>query len=113
MTNENNSDTKTLTALMSSLGELEKVIWNARIVLTKNGGTSSNLIGRLDSYDGVLEKQKILVKNLAEHIDSCNWEEITRHISLINGLSVLVRDDAKALLEDITFNDFQDSEQYC
>ena len=114
--NQNNNTENTATEitsinlLLNSLNELEKVIWNARITVNRKNYPTKGIIERLDSYDSVLVKQKKLAVELVKFIDEQNWEETNRHISLINGLSVLVRDDAKALLEIIDYdNDSEES----
>ena len=109
-TENNTTEITSINLLLNSLNELEKVIWNARITVNRKNYPTKGIIERLDSYDSVLIKQKKLAVELVKFIDEQNWEETNRHISLINGLSVLVRDDAKALLEIIDYdNDSEES----
>jgi len=42
---------------------------------------------------------------LCEAIELKNWDEVTRNVTLINGLSAMIRDDAKAILTAISTND--------
>jgi hypothetical protein len=42
---------------------------------------------------------------LCEAIASKDWDEVTRHVTLINSLSAMIRDDAKAILTAISTNE--------
>ena len=90
--------------LFSSFAELEGAIESAKKTLAAKSSVSPELIQRLQSYDGVLLKQRGLATELCRHISAGNWDEVTRHVGLINGLSAMIRDDARAILTALTPN---------
>ena len=90
--------------LFNSFADLEKAIESAKATLAKKESIPAEIVERLNSYDGILSKQRGLAAKLCEHINSGNWDEVSRHVSLINGLSALIRDDARAILTSISSN---------
>ncbi len=90
--------------LFSSFTELEKAITSARSTLEKRESIPEELVERLRSYDGILLKQRALATKLCDHINKNEWNEVTRHVSLINGLSALIRDDARSILSALSAN---------
>jgi hypothetical protein len=49
-----------------------------------------------------LAKQRSLAVTLCEAISRKNWDEVNRNVTLINGLSAMIRDDAKAILAAVS-----------
>jgi hypothetical protein len=99
--------------LFSSFGDLEKAINSARATLEQRGSVSPQVMERLKSYDSILAKQRTLAATLCGHIKTGNWDEVSRHVGLINGLSGMIRDDARAILSSLSLNSdapSQDSE---
>ncbi|MBX7144654.1 MAG: hypothetical protein K1X79_09405 [Oligoflexia bacterium] len=96
--------------LFSSFSDLEKAIVSARSTLAKKGSVPSDIMERLNSYDGILAKQRSLAFTLCEHINKGNWGEVSRHVSLINGLSAMIRDDARQILSSLALNSDQKQE---
>lgn len=90
--------------LFQSFTELESAILSAKETLKRKGNVPTEVIARLDSYDGILEKQKRLADELCEHIREGNWDQVSRHVGLINGLSAMIRDDARAILSSLALN---------
>ena len=90
--------------LFQSFQDLEKAIGGARKTLEEREGVPEEVVERLNSYDSILEKQRNLAKTLCEHIKQGNWDEVSRHVGLINGLSAMIRDDARAILSSIALN---------
>lgn len=90
--------------LFSSFTDLETAIKSARKTLEQKGSISQEVLERLDSYDGILTKQRNLAKSLCDHIRVSNWDEVSRHVGLINGLSSMIRDDARAILSSLALN---------
>ena len=88
--------------LFASFGELEEAITRARSTLDQRDSVPEGVVKRLHSYDTILSKQRSLAVALCESIAKKDWDEVTRHVSLINGLSAMIRDDAKAILEAIS-----------
>lgn len=97
--------------LFASFGELEKAIISAKKTLAARSTVPEEIVKRLDSYDTILAKQRNLAASLCDHIRGGNWDEVSRHVSLINGLSAMIRDDARAILSALSLNsDPQDAE---
>lgn len=90
--------------LFSSFTDLETAITSARTTLEKRGAIPGEIIARLTSYDDILAKQRALAGKLCVFIRSGNWDEVARHVSLINGLSAMIRDDARAILSSLSLN---------
>lgn len=84
--------------LFQSFGELEEAIVSARSTLEKRGEVPAEIMARLNSYDGILLKQRNLAQSLCSFIEKGDWDEVSRHVGLINGLSAMIRDDAKSIL---------------
>ena len=90
--------------LFQSFQDLEKAIGGAKKTLEEKEDVPPEVVERLNSYDGILEKQRGLAKVLCEHIQEGNWDEVSRHVGLINGLSAMIRDDARAILSSLALN---------
>jgi hypothetical protein len=90
--------------LFTSFNELEQAIHSAKATLAKRGAVPREILERIESYDGILVKQRRLASELCRHIDAGNWDEVGRHVSLINGLSAMIRDDARAILSALSLN---------
>lgn len=88
--------------LYASFTDLETAIESAKKTLAQKGNVPSEIMERLNSYDGILEKQRGLAAILCRHIEQGNWDEVSRHVGLINGLSAMIRDDARAILSALT-----------
>ncbi|RMD86402.1 MAG: hypothetical protein D6808_03415 [Candidatus Dadabacteria bacterium] len=93
-----------LERLFSSFTELEQAIGSAKASLEKRDFVPESIIERIRSYDEILEKQRSLAVKLCDHINKGQWEEVARHVNLINGLSAMIRDDAKAILRALSGN---------
>jgi hypothetical protein len=96
--------TNIIDRLFSSFADLEQAIQSAKTTLSKKQSVPSEVIERLNSYDGILAKQRRLAVELCEHINKGNWDEVSRHVSIINGLSAMIRDDARAILSSLSLN---------
>lgn len=90
--------------LFSSFSDLEKAISSARLTLAQKDSVPAEVVKRLESYDTILAKQRNLAETLQQHLGAGNWDEVSRHISLINGLSAMIRDDARAILSALSLN---------
>lgn len=97
--------------LFSSFDELEKAIESAKVTLNKRTSIPEDVLQRIGSYDEILRKQRTLAKTLCTSINQGDWSEVSRVVNLINGLSTLIRDDAKAILSSLSLNsDIEPSE---
>ena len=84
--------------LCRSLDDLDRCIGVTRQVLEEKESSPEDLLQRMDEYSRVVTKQRSLANELEEHIDSKEWDEVRRHIKLINGLSSMIREDAQAVV---------------
>lgn len=90
--------------LFSSFGDLERAIDGAKVTLEKKGAIPQEILERLRSYDSILTKQRSLATTLCDLINRGEWDEVSRHVGLINGLSAMIRDDARAILSSLALN---------
>ena len=90
--------------LFASFTDLEQAITKARVTLRERPSVPEGVMKRLESYDSILSKQRALAVSLCEAISKKDWDEVSRNVSLINGLSAMIRDDAKAILQAISDN---------
>ena len=91
-----------LERLFASFTELETAIGKARETFKSRTSIPQNVVKRLESYDTILAKQRSLAVSLCEAISRKNWDEVNRNVGLINGLSAMIRDDAKAILAAVS-----------
>ena len=87
--------------LFTSLNHLDEAINKAKNHLKDKEIVPKELLDRINSYDEILLKQKSLANALSEHINNKNIDEINRHVLLINGLSEMIRDDARDILSSL------------
>jgi hypothetical protein len=99
---QNNSNI--INRLFTSFTELETAIQSARSTLAAKKNIPGDVIRRLDSYDGILSKQRELASRLCESINAGKWDDVTQQVSVINGLSSMIRDDARAILSSLALN---------
>jgi hypothetical protein len=100
-----------ITKLFSSFTELETAINGARETLAEKDSVPQEVLDRLTSYDGILSKQRALAMKLCESINQGDWGEVSRQVSLINGLSAMIRDDARAILSSLALNSDHEEEE--
>lgn len=79
--------------MFDSLERLEETIKSAKCML-EEGGTSADLLRRVNSYEEILDKQKNLARALCFHAKENHWDEVVRIVKIMNGLSQMMRDDA-------------------
>ncbi len=87
-----------ISRLFESFNELERAIVSARQTLEKKSEPPKEILARIASYEGILDKQRNLATALCGHSSLGNWDEVARHVKLINGLSAMIRDDAREIL---------------
>ena len=51
-----------------------------------------------------MQDQRELAAKLCFYINQKNWEEVNRHVSMINCLSSMIRDDAREVLSSLSAN---------
>ncbi len=84
--------------LLKSFDELDNCISVTKDVLAEKEGVPEEVVQRVNQYTDIVAKQRILAADLRSHISEQNWDEVSRHVKLINGLSSMIRDDAQAIL---------------
>lgn len=84
--------------LFESFAELERAILSAKETLTNKQNAPVAVLERIESYEGILNKQRSLAMALCRFASAGNWDEVSRHVKLINGLSAMIRDDAREVL---------------
>jgi hypothetical protein len=84
--------------LFQSFVELEKAISTAKKTLLSQKEPQQHVLDRIKTYEEILEKQRELATAMCGHAALGNWEEVARHVKLINGLSFMIRDDARDIL---------------
>ncbi len=85
--------------LLQSIAELENAITKAKVSFVEKGEAGVELLERIAHYEDILNKQKQLTTALCGHAATGNWEEVNRHVKLINAYSLMIRDDARELLQ--------------
>ncbi len=93
-----------VTRLFASFTDLETAIESAKNTLQSKGTIPEEVLVRLNSYDKILSKQRRLATGLCDHINNGDWNEVNRHVGLINGLSAMIRDDARSILSSLNLN---------
>lgn len=101
---QDQEDNVIINRLFQSFSDLERAIGSARKTLEEREGIPPEVVARLSSYDDILEKQRNLAKELCQSIKNGDWDEVTRKVGLINGLSSMIRDDARAILSSLSLN---------
>ncbi len=84
--------------LVASFAELEKAIASAKLALGKKTSTPPAVMERIATYEEMLNKQRSLFASLCEQAKVENWNEVGRLIKIINGLSEMIRDDAREIV---------------
>lgn len=87
--------------LFQSFAELERAITTANQALKNRKDTPPELLERVRVYEEILDKQRSLATAMCGHASLENWNEVARHIKLINGLSMMIRDDARDILSGV------------
>ena len=84
--------------LMESFDDLDRCIEMTKEVLSQKENVPGEVLHRIEQYSDVVVKQRSLAITLKQHIASENWDEVSRHVKIINGLSAMIRDDAQSIL---------------
>ena len=87
--------------LNDSLDELEKSIAAAKRALLSRKEIPLDLIRRVEGYENIINKQRTLSQDLINYVMNANWDEVARHVKLINGLSAMIHEDANSLLSNL------------
>ena len=95
---------KIVERLNKSLDELERSVKDTRAILIKKEGLPGYVLEHVDQYFAVLEKQRALAVKLESYLDKNDFDQVTRHVRLINGLSTMIKEDAQSLIDEANNN---------
>ncbi len=98
--------------LMESFDDLDRCIEMTKEVLSQKENVPEDVLHRIDQYSDVVLKQRSLAETLKTHIAGENWEEVARHVKIINGLSAMIRDDAQSILAGANRPDAEEEDTY-
>ena len=87
-----------LERLLASIQNLEETISQARGTLAAAANAPTDVLSRLESYKGICEMQRRCAHSIGAEIRSGNFQEVTRLVNLINGLSAMILDDVKVVV---------------
>jgi len=88
--------------LLSSFDELERSINITRESMSLKPGVPADVLSRLNQYSEIVSKQREVAANLRNQIEAGNWDDVSRSVKVINGLSAMIRDDAQQILSSAT-----------
>ncbi len=108
---ENQDSAQIVGRLLQSFRDLETAIEGAKSNLKTNTKVPVSVMERLESYSDILDRQRELAKVLESHVNTGNLSEVARHITLINGLSGMIIDDAKGLLSGLVGEEIEGKEE--
>ena len=87
--------------LFDSFAELDRAISSAKLALERKENAPQEILNRINAYSNILEKQRALATSLCGHANLGNWDEVARHVKIINGLSAMIRDDAREIVSNM------------
>ncbi len=87
--------------LYHSFNELETALSSAKSSLANRESVPDHILDRLKTYDDILARQRELAGHLVYYVQINDIDQISRHVSLINGLSQMIRDDARGVLNTL------------
>jgi len=95
---KNSVNRSVLSRLFESFAELDSAIRSARDNLRNKPQVDQKVLDRISAYEAILTKQRFLANQLCRYLSQGNIPEVERHVKLINGLSGMIRDDARDLV---------------
>lgn len=87
--------------LFSSLAGLERAITETKKNVQSGKSARPELLKRIECYEEVLHKQKILATALDGHLKDNNWEQVQRYVDLIRGSSLLIQLDSESIISEM------------
>lgn len=91
--------TDKLQQLAKSLENLEHAIQSVYERFAAKEDISSDVLKRIDQYKDICAYQHVLCNDLKFDIEEENVEQVAQQVKVINGLSSLLVEDVKQLLE--------------
>jgi len=80
---------------------LGRAIGLAKQSVEARANPSKDVLKRINYYEEILNKQRRLAETMCDYIKQDKWDEVTRHVKLINGLSSMIHEDARELVAQI------------
>jgi hypothetical protein len=99
--------------LFGSLDSLQAAIKETKAAISSLSTPRPEIIQRLECYEEVLVKQKTLAATLFEHVEQGNWEQVSRHVELIRGSSLLIQLDTQAIITELAKDGDSSSNNEC
>ena len=93
-----------LERLFASLHQLEQAIAATKISISKFKTPNPEVVSRLECYEQVLQKQKVLAEGLAKSVGQGDWAQVGRFVDLIRGSSVLIQLDSQSIISELQAN---------
>ena len=93
--------TDLIVRLKTSIDYLEESIKDA-LRAFKSRGASSDKLNRLNEYFKLVEAQRGYIAELEAKISNHELDDLSRLVSLINGVSTMIKEDARSLLDEMT-----------
>jgi len=90
-----------LIKLKESIAYLEESIHSALSAM-KGRGAKGDTLNRIGEYFKLVDSQKKYIQELEHKILNNDLSDLSRLVALINGISSMIKDDAKSLLEELT-----------
>lgn len=92
-------DISIIEKLNQSVDSLEYSIHTAAKSIVSKYGEDHTASKRLQQYSSAINSQRSYIENLNQAVQNNNLDETYRLIQIINGISTLIKDDARALVE--------------
>jgi len=87
-----------LRRLSQAITQLEEAVWAAKETIESKPEYPIEAIERLDHYLNIVAQQRYSLLTISDLIDQGDFESLTQEVSKVNGLSAMIREDAKELL---------------
>ncbi|MDD2943219.1 MAG: hypothetical protein PHC51_09675 [bacterium] len=85
--------------LLQSFDELDRCIEITKAELAAKGEVSEDVLSRVEQYGEIVNRQRSLAEQLEVAIHDHDATSVSRLVKVINGLSVMIRDDAQSIIE--------------
>lgn len=84
--------------LLKSFDELDRCIEITKAELEAKGEVSEDVLSRVEQYGEIVNRQRSLAQELEIAIHDHDATSVSRLVKVINGLSVMIRDDAQSII---------------
>jgi hypothetical protein len=87
-----------LKRLSQAISQLEDAVFAAKDTIENKPEYPLAAIERLDHYLAIVAQQRSTLLTISDLIDAGKMEELTIEVQKVNGMSEMIRDDARELL---------------